>query len=136
MKIYRYLLICAVAVLITGCMSDTPSGFIKQWADCVNRKDIDCIVKNSSDHLIEINGGLLVYKQRWPYTFDHHSKMTYDILGVEQTTDSTAELKVKQTHYFLESGRDPYLEDFIYTLKKDAGGKWKLDSVKPTKFEN
>lgn len=69
MKI-RFLLICVVTVFTAGCMLDTPSSFIKQWADCVNRKDVDCIVKNSSDHLIEINGGLAVYKQRWPYTLN------------------------------------------------------------------
>lgn len=139
MRIYRILLICVVTVFIAGCMSDTPAKFITRYEDCVNRKDIDCIVKNSSDHLIEINGGLNVYKTKWPYTFNLHSKMTYEIISVE-TTDSTADVKadvkLKQTHYFSMPGREPFTEDFIWTLKKDTSGNWKLDNVEPIKAQN
>ena len=132
MKIYRFLLICVFTVFIADCMSDTPASFVARYEDCVNRKDIDCIVKNGTDHLIEANGGLTVYKQKWPYTFDRHSKMTYEVINVE-ATDSTADVKLKQTHYFSIPGWEPYSEDFLWSLKKDASGYWKLDSVQPLK---
>ena len=61
--------------------------------------------------------------------------MTYEIISAE-TTDSTAEVKLKQTHYFSLPGFDPFSEDFIWTLKKDTSGFWKLDSVQPLKPQN
>ena len=136
MNFYGFLLICAVAVLNTGCMADTPTSFIKRWEDCVNRKDMDCIVKNATDHLIQANGGLETYKQGWQPTFRRHSNMTYDIISIEETADSTAAVKLKQTHYFSDPGWEPYPEDFIYNLKKDQSQKWKLDSVQLLKPPN
>ena len=135
MRIYGLLLICVVTVVIASCMSDTPASFVTRYEDCVNRKDIDCIVKNGTDHLIEVNGGLTIYKQSWPYTFDRHSKITYEVISTE-VTDSTADVKLKQTHYFSLPGWEPYSEEFIWTLKKDTNGYWKLDGVKPLKSQN
>jgi hypothetical protein len=116
-------------------MADTPASFVTRYEDCVNRKDIDCIVKNGTDHLIQVNGGLNIYKQSWPYTFDRHSKMTYEVISAE-TNDSTAEVKLKQTHYYSMEGWEPYSENFIWSLKKDTGGYWKLDGVRPSPPEN
>ncbi|HEX3101154.1 MAG TPA: hypothetical protein VHQ01_05160 [Pyrinomonadaceae bacterium] len=135
MKICRFLLIAAFALFIASCMSDTPAAFVSRYEDCVNRKDIDCVVKNGTDHLIQVNGGLTNYKQSWPYTFNRHSKMTYEVISAE-TNDSTATVKLKQTHYFSMEGYEPYSENFTWTLKKDASGNWKLDSVQPLKDPN
>ncbi len=132
MKIFRFVLIGIVAVFFAGCMSDTPASFVSRYEDCVNRKDIDCIVRSGTDNLIQVNGGLEVYKSRWPYTFERHSKMTYQIISSE-TTDNTAEVKLTQMHYFSMVGFEPYSEDFVWTLKKDASGNWKLDAVQPIK---
>ena len=135
MKIYRFLLLCIFAVFFSSCMSDTPASFVSRYEDCVNRKDIDCVVKNGTDHLIQVNGGLAIYKQSWPYTFDRHSKMTYEVITAETADDATAKVVLKQTHYFSMEGRESYAEDFTWTLKKDASGRWKLDAVQPLKAQ-
>lgn len=135
MKICGFILIGAFAVFLTSCMSDTPAAFVSRYEGCVNRKDIDCVVKNGTDHLIQANGGLTIYKASWPYTFNNHNKMTYEVISAD-TNDSTAEVKVKQTHYFSKEGWEPYAENFTWSLKKDASGYWKLDSVQPLKDPN
>ena len=134
MKIYRFLLLCGVTIFLAGCMSDSPASFVSRYEDCVNRKDLDCIVKNGTDHLIQVNGGLAIYKQSWPYTFERHSKMTYEVISVE-ATETTAQVRLKQTHYFSLEGWEPFSEEFIWSLKKDESGSWKLDSVQPLKAQ-
>ena len=134
MRILRFLLVGTFIALLAGCMADTPASFVSHYEDCVNRKDLDCIVSLGTDHLIQANGGLTVYKAKWPYTFDRHSKMTYQIISSE-TNDTTAQVKVTQTHYFAMEGWDPFSEDAMWTLKKDASGNWKLDAVEPIKVQ-
>ena len=128
MKIYRFLIIGIITVFMFGCMADTPASFVSRYEDCVNRKDLDCIVSLGTDHLIQANGGLTIYKAAWPYTFDRHTKMTYQVTNSE-TIDTTAEVKITQTHYFAMADWDPYTEYFIWTLKKDPSGNWRLDAV-------